>query len=65
MRNNVKASDVQGQSQRYLLHAFHADLDEASTVKSALQLQRTTCTSTSTCCCGADCINGVCSCRSP
>ena len=55
----------QGYHQRHLLQAFPAGLDEASILNSALQLQRTTCTSTSSCFSGADCVNGICSCRSP
>lgn len=61
----LKLPDVQGHPQRYLLQAFPAGLDEASIVNSALQLQHTTCLSTRNCFAGADCINGVCSCRSP
>lgn len=56
---------LQGRHQRHLLQAFPAGLDEASILNSALQLQRVTCASTSNCFPGADCVNGICSCRSP
>ena len=62
---NIKSHNVQGYYQRHLLQAFPSGLDEAIITNSALQLQRTTCTSSSNCFSGADCINGFCSCRSP
>ena len=53
---------------RHLLQSFPSGVgpdQEASIVNSALELQRTSCTSTSDCFSGASCINGLCTCQSP
>lgn len=53
---------------RHLLQSFPTQVtsdQEASIVDSALELQHTTCTSTRNCFSGADCISGICTCRSP